>query len=183
MESQQTASDPWINAEARYLPGQAVTGTVTRITHFGVFVQLEPQLEGVIYTFELGSQLSSIAGYTPDMQLQLYVKSIDSHRRRLELSLQNTELPGLLTERDLLDEVRQRKIPPDLSFSSGKPLFELPERTLEKQFCPTCQEHIQAAWKYCIYCGGSLQNRCPICGAAQPVLPGARYCCECGSKQ
>jgi small subunit ribosomal protein S1 len=50
----QLTEDPWINAiPEHYKPGMVVRGTVTKITNFGVFVELEPDLEGLLHISEL----------------------------------------------------------------------------------------------------------------------------------
>ena len=50
----QLASDPWDERiPEKYMPGSIVQGTVTKITNFGVFVQLEPELEGLLHISEL----------------------------------------------------------------------------------------------------------------------------------
>jgi small subunit ribosomal protein S1 len=50
----QLASDPWeTDIPAKYHPGLVVTGKVTKITNFGVFVELEPGLEGLLHISEL----------------------------------------------------------------------------------------------------------------------------------
>jgi small subunit ribosomal protein S1 len=53
----QLQQDPW-NDEipTKYHPGKIVTGTVTKLTNFGVFVQLEPNLEGLLHISELSDQ-------------------------------------------------------------------------------------------------------------------------------
>jgi small subunit ribosomal protein S1 len=50
----QMTNDPWEgDIPARYLPGQVVKGKVTKLTNFGVFVELEPGLEGLLHISEL----------------------------------------------------------------------------------------------------------------------------------
>jgi len=50
----QLAEDPWVtDIPMRYQPGQLVSGPVTKITHFGVFVGLEDGLEGLLHISEL----------------------------------------------------------------------------------------------------------------------------------
>jgi small subunit ribosomal protein S1 len=50
----QMASDPWEgDIPGRYKPGQVVKGKVTKLTNFGVFVELEPGLEGLLHISEL----------------------------------------------------------------------------------------------------------------------------------
>src|SRR5437868_4813787 len=51
---QQLANDPWEgDIPGRYKPGQVVKGKVTKLTNFGVFVELEPGLEGLLHISEL----------------------------------------------------------------------------------------------------------------------------------
>jgi small subunit ribosomal protein S1 len=49
----QLQPEPWESAAERYLPGARVAGTVTRLTDFGAFVELEPGLEGMIHISEM----------------------------------------------------------------------------------------------------------------------------------
>src|SRR5581483_8805385 len=49
----QLEPDPWESAVERYPAGQRVTGTVTRLTDFGAFVEIEPGLEGLIHISEM----------------------------------------------------------------------------------------------------------------------------------
>jgi hypothetical protein len=146
------------------------------VAQFGVFVQIEPGLEGIVYTFELGTGPGALTGLAPGQEMQLYVKNIDTSRKRLELSPANASTPGLLDERVLPPDLRSKTLPGALltpglrSFSAGTDLAT----------CPTCQRQIQAAWKFCVYCGGSLLRHCSACGSTQPDLPDARYCYECG---
>ena len=50
----QLEEDPWITRiPSRYQPGSIVKGKVTKITNFGVFVELEGELEGLLHVSEL----------------------------------------------------------------------------------------------------------------------------------
>ena len=50
----QMNSDPWEgDIPGRYKPGDVKTGKVTKLTSFGVFVELEPGLEGLLHVSEL----------------------------------------------------------------------------------------------------------------------------------
>src|SRR5438876_4047139 len=53
----QMASDPWEgDIPGRYHPGEVKKGKVTKLTNFGVFVELEPGLEGLLHISELADQ-------------------------------------------------------------------------------------------------------------------------------
>ncbi|HRJ50047.1 MAG: 30S ribosomal protein S1 [Phycisphaeraceae bacterium] len=50
----QLTEDPWLTAiPEHYKPGMVVRGVVTKITNFGVFVELESDLEGLLHISEL----------------------------------------------------------------------------------------------------------------------------------
>jgi small subunit ribosomal protein S1 len=49
----QLQAEPWDNAAERFVVGQRITGTVTRLADFGAFVEIEPGLEGLIHISEM----------------------------------------------------------------------------------------------------------------------------------
>jgi small subunit ribosomal protein S1 len=49
----QLQPEPWETAGEQYKAGTRVTGTVTRLTDFGAFVELEPGIEGMIHVSEM----------------------------------------------------------------------------------------------------------------------------------
>jgi small subunit ribosomal protein S1 len=49
----QLQPEPWDAVPERYIIGQRITGTVTRLMDFGAFVQLEPGIEGLIHVSEM----------------------------------------------------------------------------------------------------------------------------------
>lgn len=179
---EQRHGEGWERAEERYQVGQEVRGVVTRVAQFGVFVQLEPGLEGILYTFELGNTPAALAGFVPGQEMQLFVKSVDSRKKRLELSLSSSPLPLPLDEHALPAELR-RVAPADEFSGMLPPLPDFPNDAgaVVAASCPTCQRQVQHTWKFCVYCGGSLRRRCPACGTTQPDLADARFCFECGT--
>ncbi len=176
MDDQQPVN-AWANAEARYGVGQEVRGIVTRVVQFGVFVQIEPGIEGIVYAFELGQGPSVLVGFAPGQEMHLFVKNVDAGKKRLELSPRNQAIPGLVAAYELPPAALPKALPDELSWV---PLLPNGLSRQSEQRCSNCQRQVQGSWKYCVYCGGSLQRRCPACGSAQPDLTEARYCCECG---
>jgi small subunit ribosomal protein S1 len=49
----QLQPEPWETAAEKFKAGARVTGTVTRLTDFGAFVELEPGIEGMIHVSEM----------------------------------------------------------------------------------------------------------------------------------
>lgn len=175
----------WANIETRYQLGQEVRGVVTRVAQFGVFVQLEPGIEGVIYAFELGQKPSAVASFSPGQELQLYIKSVDASRKRLELSFFNEPPPGLLENQEVPPTLRLGRKPgasEELLWPTSLPLPVPPLEEQRELNCPGCQRPMSVGWKYCVYCGSSLRRSCPECGTLQPDLADAHYCCECGKQ-
>jgi small subunit ribosomal protein S1 len=52
----QLEKNPWENVEERYAVGKEVSGSVTSIADFGVFVKLEEGIEGLVYLSELSRE-------------------------------------------------------------------------------------------------------------------------------
>lgn len=85
----QTLEDPWIEAVKKYPKESKVEGKVAKITDFGVFVVLEPGIEGLIHMtkipptkkFEVGDEVTCI------------VEEIDSKAKKLSLGLVLTVKP------------------------------------------------------------------------------------------
>ena len=76
-------------AASKYFQGQTVSGTVTRTTEFGAFVQLEPGVEGMIHISELDHKrvvrVSDVVSVGQTVEAQ--VQSVDPVKHRIGLSL------------------------------------------------------------------------------------------------
>ena len=85
----QLQQDPW-NEEipAKYHPGKVVMGTVTKLTNFGVFVQLEPNLEGLLHISELSDQKIENPEQIVKVgdQIEVKILRVDTADRKIGLS-------------------------------------------------------------------------------------------------
>ncbi|MCA9970620.1 MAG: S1 RNA-binding domain-containing protein [Anaerolineales bacterium] len=81
--------NPWQGIETRYQPGQMVSGTISNITSFGAFVQVEPELEGLVHISELaeGNFLHPRNVVRRGDHVQARVLAVDGRKKRLALSL------------------------------------------------------------------------------------------------
>lgn len=81
--------DPWQHLAQRYVPGQRVVGTVTGIQPYGIFVELELDVTGLLHRSRLPAwaqaDLSEL--FWPGDQVQVVIESIQVRRRRLKLNL------------------------------------------------------------------------------------------------
>ncbi len=85
----QMDQDPWSGPiPDRYAPGTIVKGKVTKITNFGVFVELEEQLEGLLHVSELSDQ--KVANPEEVVKvgdtIEVKVLRVDSADRKIGLS-------------------------------------------------------------------------------------------------
>ncbi|RKS97700.1 30S ribosomal protein S1 [Chryseobacterium defluvii] len=93
----QLSKDPWENIEAKYPVGSKHVGTVRNFTNFGVFVELEEGIDGLIYISDLSwtkkikhpSEFCAVGD-----KLDVIVLELDIQARRLSLGhKQLTENP------------------------------------------------------------------------------------------
>ncbi len=80
--------DPWQGVANRYPRGSKFTGKVLRHADFGMFVELEPDVEGLVHVSQLppGSNLES-AALKPGSEIEGWVREVDTKRQRIALSL------------------------------------------------------------------------------------------------
>jgi small subunit ribosomal protein S1 len=79
--------DPW-DAHAELLTeGTVRPGKVTRTTDFGAFIELAPQVEGLLHITELGRDLQHASQAVKEGdELQVVIERVDTRARRISLS-------------------------------------------------------------------------------------------------
>src|SRR5262245_23824649 len=90
----QLTEDPWIHAiPEHYKPGMVVRGAVTKITNFGVFVELEQDLEGLLHISELADHKVENAQDVVKAGEEVDVKNlrVDVDDRKIGLSLKRAQ--------------------------------------------------------------------------------------------
>ncbi len=90
----QRTTDPWEDEIPRkYEPGQIVTGTVTKITNFGVFVGLEDGLEGLLHISELADHKVENPEEIVHVgdEIQVKILRVDQDERKIGLSRKRVE--------------------------------------------------------------------------------------------
>ncbi len=119
----QMGSDPWeTDIPERFKPGQKVRGKVTKLTNFGVFVELEPGLEGLLHISELSeAKIESpeeVVKVGDDVDVK--VLRVDTKDRKIGLSMKDVDNPNVPD--DVPDEIMggNESERPDDSKSDGK---------------------------------------------------------------
>ena len=90
----QMTEDPWVHAiPDKYLPGQIVRGVVTKLTNFGVFIELEEDLEGLLHISELSDD--KVEGPQDIVkvgeEVEVKILRVDIEDRKIGLSLKRAQ--------------------------------------------------------------------------------------------
>ncbi|MDX1696142.1 MAG: 30S ribosomal protein S1 [Ketobacteraceae bacterium] len=89
----QLGEDPWVEIKQRYPENSRVTATVTNLTDYGCFAELEEGVEGLVHVSEMDwtnknvhpSKVVSIGD-----EIDVVVLDIDEERRRISLGIKQT---------------------------------------------------------------------------------------------
>ena len=149
----QLTEDPWLRQiPEHYIAGQIVRGKVTKVTNFGVFVELEADLEGLLHISELADHKVDDPEEVVKVGEEIEVKilRVDSEERKIGLSLKRarwaaedgvpSEAPpepvrrrgGLGAESGLLGTMEEKALIP-ATRPQGAPEPEGPPSRREKQ--------------------------------------------------
>ena len=122
----QLITDPWEEIQKRYPVGSRVEGKVTSVTDFGVFIELEDGIEGLIHISELSDEkVENPADLVkPGETLAALVINIDPKERKIALSVKS------LKKKDERDEIERYMASQD---SATPSLGRLIQDELEKK--------------------------------------------------
>ncbi len=119
----QLADDPWLDVPNRYPVGTLLTGTITNITDFGLFVEVEEGIEGLVHVSEMSKKKikSPKEAFNEGDAIEAKVIHVSADERRLGLSLKQQEerkrpgggefrttQSGTMTGSNLGDMIRQK---------------------------------------------------------------------------
>ena len=89
----QLESDPWDGIGTKYPTGKKISGTVTNITDYGAFVELEPGIEGLIHISEMSWTKKNVHPgkiLSTSQEVDVVVLEVDPTKRRISLGLKQT---------------------------------------------------------------------------------------------
>ena len=90
----QLESDPWDGVAAKYPVGAKLHGTVTNITEYGAFVELEPGIEGLVHVSEMSWTKKNVHPgkiVSTSQGVDVMVLEVDSDKRRISLGLKQAQ--------------------------------------------------------------------------------------------
>lgn len=91
----QIEANPWEELSAKYGAGSTIVGKVTNITDFGIFVEIEGGLEGLVHISELSHKRVKSASelFSVGDTVTATVKNVDVKNKKIRLSIKDNE-PG-----------------------------------------------------------------------------------------
>lgn len=97
----QLTDNPWKSLKSRYPKGSIITGTISSVTDFGVFVKLEEEIEGLIHISQLSVEKvgEPKKQFSVGEQIKAVVIDIDETKRKVSLSVK--ELLSRLEEKEI----------------------------------------------------------------------------------
>jgi small subunit ribosomal protein S1 len=105
----QTQKDPWVEKIKKYSVKDMVMGKVTRIVKFGLFVEIEDGIEGLVHISELSDRQvkrpSDVAKIGDELMVRII--DIDYDRRRMAFSVRQVENP--VEEKEEKTSEKERK--------------------------------------------------------------------------
>jgi small subunit ribosomal protein S1 len=90
----QLESDPWDGVAAKYPIGMKMTGTVTNITEYGAFVEIEPGIEGLVHVSEMSWTKKNVHPgkiVSTSQEVDVVVLEVDDDKRRISLGLKQAQ--------------------------------------------------------------------------------------------
>jgi len=89
----QFESDPWDGIADKYPIGKKIHGSITNITDYGAFVEIEPGIEGLIHVSEMSWTKKNVHPgkiLSTSQKVEVAVLEIDPAKRRISLGLKQT---------------------------------------------------------------------------------------------
>ncbi|MHB1662097.1 MAG: 30S ribosomal protein S1 [bacterium] len=87
----QLTESPWSNIKDKYSVGAIVSGTVSNITEFGIFVQLEEGIEGLIHNSKIPENFIKENNIAAGSQINAEIIMLDTNEQKIGLSLISVE--------------------------------------------------------------------------------------------
>jgi small subunit ribosomal protein S1 len=91
----QLQEDPWVNIARRYPVGTRMVGTVTNVTDYGCFVEIEDGVEGLVHMSEMdwtNRNIQPSKVVQPGDQVEVMILDVDSERRRISLGMKQCRM-------------------------------------------------------------------------------------------
>jgi len=118
----QLEPDPWQAAANNYPTGTMIEGVITNVTDFGIFVQLEEGIEGLVHVSEISKEKikTPVGMFNVGDTMKTMVINVSADDRKIGLSLKALEEDG---EDDTTAQVKETSSQPSSVQTSGPSTF------------------------------------------------------------
>lgn len=124
--------DPWAEVESNYKVGDKIDGVVSKLTSFGAFVDITPDIQALAHVSELSDEAVQDPGQAVEVgkSYKFTIIKVDAADHKMKLSLKsNPTIGGDDKEDDILQEVTKEEAPVEEIKEEAKP----PEASRPKQ--------------------------------------------------
>ncbi|MFZ5564716.1 MAG: 30S ribosomal protein S1, partial [Thermodesulfobacteriota bacterium] len=109
MGVKQLEADPWETVRERYPIGTKVSGTITNVTDFGIFVELEEGIEGLVHVSEVSTERikTPVGQFEVGAEITARVMNVNAEERKIGLSIKRLDMEDDRTLlKDYVDNAR-----------------------------------------------------------------------------
>jgi len=79
--------DPWQTVAVNFKPNQEIKGTILKMNHFGIFVQLDGNIRGLVHSSEIEKEKAKYSGLKEGIVQIFKIISVDPAEHRVSLCL------------------------------------------------------------------------------------------------
>jgi small subunit ribosomal protein S1 len=85
--------DPWEEIPRKYKPKSKVTGTITNVTDFGIFVEIEEGIEGLVHVSEISNEKikTPVGQFQVGQVIEAQVLNVNKKERKIALSMKRID--------------------------------------------------------------------------------------------
>lgn len=90
----QLSENPWEEVSKELQPGKRITGTISSVTDYGLFIEVAPGIEGLVHISEISwtDRISDLKNrYKVGDKIEVLVVSVDTANRRMSLSIKQLD--------------------------------------------------------------------------------------------
>ena len=108
--TKQLENDPWKEIDTRFKIGDLVKGTVTKLTNFGAFIQLQDDIDGLVHISQISEdRIEKVKdALKVGQEVEARVIKVDKAERRIGLSIKaaNYDQEAIKREAETMDTLR-----------------------------------------------------------------------------
>ncbi|MEI7589765.1 MAG: 30S ribosomal protein S1 [Deltaproteobacteria bacterium] len=129
----QAEKNPWDSVEEKYPSGTVITGAITSIADFGVFVEIEDGIDGLVHVSEIppatGQPRSSTGIFNVGDSITAMVKDIDVKNKKIRMSVKALSEPPATKETKQSDSNKKEELGSSMEMAFANAMQQKEENT------------------------------------------------------